>query len=143
MSITLTPTGGAATTFADPPDHFIDTAGAYWIHNALAQDPQYAIEEVRAPAVAGAVIIRHNFTMREIENLEVMYVNTSRALCVAAYETDQANMKNAPLSVSIVDDQVYPSCELMSFKKLREAHYLGNGKFGLNCMIQIRQYRLT
>lgn len=144
MSITLTPTGGSATTFADPPDHFIDTTGAYWIHNALAQDPQFGIEEIRAPAVAGAVVKRHNFTHRDIENLEVMYINTSRANCVSAYETDQANMKNAPLSVSVVDDpSVFPSCELLSFKKTREAHYLGNGKYGLNCILQIRQLRQT
>lgn len=144
MPLTITPfPGGSPTTFLDPVDSFKDTAGNYYIESGMAQDAQYAIETNSAPSADGFTVSRHGFRGRDIEQIEVVYINTSKALCLAAYNTDHANIKNKNVSVVIPNDATYPSCEIVSFKKKGVPKDMANGGFRLHAVLEIKQLRLA
>ena len=143
MPLTITPSGGSATTFLDPVDSFKDTVGNYYLISGMVQDAQYAIETSSAPNTDGFVVTRHGFRGRDVEGIEVIYIGASKAACLTAYTADHANMKNAQCSLVIPNDATYPSCEVVRFRKSGVPKDMANGKFRLHATIELKQMRLV
>lgn len=141
--LSITPSGGSATTFAEPFDGFIENAGAWYFMGGNPSAADYGIEEIQAPNTDGYKITRHGFRGREILDVEIIYNYLTPDACLAQFYTDQANMKNANCSVIIPNDQTYPSCEVIEFKPKGRPKDTGFGLFRMHCVMSIKQMRLT
>jgi len=139
--IVITPSGGAAVTFGAATAGFYRTVGRYW-GLGIIQDPEYALEYVPAPGVAGCAIRRHGWRRRQFDMLLVEYVNTTAQLVANMYNNDVAALKNVKTQIVMPDDATYASCEIL--RMVKESYPKNNGvTFRMRVRIIARQVRLT
>lgn len=91
---TITPDGGSAITFSLLTTAATGTAGKYWILLPRARTPKYPIQQIKASNTSGLGVSRSGWSGLDLDNIEVMYINTSASGILSAWNTDRNNMMN-------------------------------------------------
>ncbi|HYG78678.1 MAG TPA: hypothetical protein VEK08_27000 [Planctomycetota bacterium] len=148
----ITPNGGSAITFAQMTDGCTAVVNKYWITRPRPRTPVYGLHTGKGSGVSGLWVKRNNFGGRIIDNIEVLYVQASEALCISAFEADLAAMMNVIGGnvLSIPDfTSTFKACECQVFEPLMDGKgriikptHQG-GTYRLRAVMQFYQMRTT
>jgi hypothetical protein len=159
----ITPNGAGAISFAAMigDNSEFTVASKWWIKRPVPRFPRYGMDFQKGPAQAGQIVRRHDFDGRPIDNIEVMYIDTSAANILTSFVNDLKAMVNIQggSSVSIPDwpnDATYanpfPACELIMCEPIvyRDGRYIkptGGGTptptFKMHVTMAFKQLRLS
>ena len=139
MAITVTG-DGCSVSYSDASDGFTGITGKYWI-KAKVRASRYGKQRVVAPGVDGAAIGRLGFRARFIDEVEVVYVNTSVNATAGAYESDHGDAINKKVTVAL-HGLTFENCEMEAMDWIKGPKPTQqNGRYRLHVRLQFQQQR--
>ena len=149
-TLIITPATGSAVTFLAMTADACRTAGKYWRKRPRVVTPQNPVEYIPAPSTAGVAVKRQQFKGREIDNIEVLYVDTSESVVLAAIETDIAAVTNQANVLTVPDyPSTFPACECVEFEAVQDKYGRTvkptgeSSMYRATCTLRFFQARLT
>ncbi len=141
MSLSITPDGGGAITFADPTTAFTGTVGQYLLSCGRIGNQNYGSQMVQAAGVDGSSEKSIGFRSRVLEAIEVVYVAASADACVAAWIANDAAMNAKSCAVSMLG-QSFAACRKRIFRVVKPPIATSqNGRYRMHCELTLEQIR--
>jgi len=143
VAFTLTPVGASAVSYSDPTDGFAESSAAkYWTKKPIG-GRAWSVELGDAPGTDGFIVDRHGFRGMPMGPIELWYINTTEAGCIAAFVADRDALENKQLSLSVPGwSGSFPACNIQRFVG-ENPKMSGANLYRMRCLMTLSQDRLT